>query len=207
MRCLPYGDGAVFVDLEIDEAVDRREQTLRVASALRSRLPQSEVVVGAGSIAVVGIGAFDDLEGLLAEALRARPQAEGVVTEHHIDVVYDGPDLDEVARSAGLSRAALISLHTSRDYVVELIGFLPGFGYLGSLDPRLVMGRRLTPRPRVPAGSVGIAGAYTGIYPSASPGGWHLLGRAVGATLFDPLRRPPALLQPGDRVRFVARHA
>jgi KipI family sensor histidine kinase inhibitor len=207
MRCLPYGDGAIFVDLEIDDAVDRREQTLRVASALRSRLPQSEVVVGAGSIAVLGIGAFDDLEGLLAEALRARPQPERIVAEHQIDVIYDGPDLDEVARSAGLSREGVVSLHTSREYVVELIGFLPGFGYLGPLDPRLVMGRRLAPRPRVSAGSVGIAGTYTGIYPSASPGGWHLLGHAVGATLFDPGRPLPALLQPGDRVRFVARHA
>ena len=88
--------------------------------------------------------------------------------------------------------------------MVELIGFLPGFAYLGPLDPRLTIGRRETPRPRVPAGSVAIAGGYTGVYPAASPGGWHLLGRALDVSLFDPLRDPPALLRPGDHVRFVA---
>jgi KipI family sensor histidine kinase inhibitor len=160
-------------------------------------------VVGAGSIAVVGIGVFDDLEGLVGEAMRSPAHVAQASAVHRIDVVYDGPDLEDVAKRTGLSAAEVASVHASRDYVVELIGFLPGFAYLGPLDPRLVVGRRETPRPRVPAGSVAIAGAYTGVYPAASPGGWHLLGRAIGVSLFDPRRSPPALLAPGDLVRFV----
>jgi KipI family sensor histidine kinase inhibitor len=203
MNCQAYGDGALFVDLEIDDAHDRREQTHRVADALRARLPETDIVVGAGSIAIVGIGVFDDLEGVVAEAMRAPRGEESAPSLHRIEVVYDGADLEDIARHAGLSSADVVSLHTSRDYVVELIGFLPGFAYLGPLDERLIVGRRATPRPRVPAGSVAIAGAYTGVYPAASPGGWHLLGHVVDITLFDPRRDPPALLRPGDRVRFV----
>ena len=204
MKCHPYGDGALLVDLEIDDAPDRREQTHRVADALRSRLPKTDIVVGAGSIAVVGVGVFDDLEGLVAEAMTAPKRVAPAPTAHRIDVVYDGSDLEDIAKRTGLTPAEVVSVHTSRDYVVELIGFLPGFAYLGPLDPRLIVGRRETPRPRVAAGSVAIAGAYTGVYPAASPGGWHLLGRAVDAPLFDPRRVPPALLRPGDCVRFVA---
>jgi len=204
MKCQTYGDGALFVDLEIDDATDRREQTHRVAAALRSRLPETDIVVGAGSIAVVGIGVFDELEGLVAEAMRSPAHVAQAPAVHRIDVVYDGPDLEDIAQRTGLSTAEVARVHASRDYVVELIGFLPGFAYLGPLDPRLVVGRREAPRPRVPAGSVAIAGAYTGVYPAVSPGGWHLLGRAVDVTLFDPRRAPPALLKPGDLVRFVA---
>jgi KipI family sensor histidine kinase inhibitor len=204
MKCHPYGDGALFVDLEIDDAADRPEQTHRVARALRARLPESEVVVGAGSIAVVGVGVFDDLEGLVTEALQAPAPETFASTLHRIEVVYDGADLEDVARRTGSSPAEVVAMHTGRDYMVELIGFLPGFAYLGPLDDRLIVGRRESPRPRVPAGSVAIAGAYTGVYPAVSPGGWHLLGRAVDATLFDPTCDPPALLRPGDCVRFVS---
>jgi biotin-dependent carboxylase-like uncharacterized protein len=126
-----------------------------------------------------------------------------------IDVVYDGEDLGELARDIGHSVDEVIELHLAREYEVEVLGFLPGFAYLGELDPALQRPRRATPRKRVPAFSVGIAGRYTGVYPSASPGGWHLLGTAGAVRLFDPCSDAPVLLQPGDRVRFrrVERHA
>lgn len=115
----------------------------------------------------------------------------------------DGPDLDAVARASGLDPAQVIALHCAVDYRVGLLGFAPGFPYLIGLDPALATPRRASPRTRVPAGSVGIGGAQTGVYPQAGPGGWQLIGRTE-LRLFDPARDPPSLLAPGDRVRFVA---
>lgn len=120
---------------------------------------------------------------------------------HRIPVIYDGADLADAARQCAISPAELIALHTSTCHTVAMIGFLPGFPYLDGLPPQLHLPRRATPRPRVAAGSVAIANAQTGIYPQESPGGWHLLGR-TSVRLFDPGRQPPALLQPGDKVRF-----
>ena len=114
-----------------------------------------------------------------------------------------GPDLDDVARRAQLDAAEVIRRHTTVDYQVAMIGFAPGFPYLLGLDAALETPRRASPRTRVPAGSVAIGGAQTGIYPGESPGGWQLIGRTP-AILFDALRSPPSLLSPGDLVRFVA---
>jgi KipI family sensor histidine kinase inhibitor len=124
-------------------------------------------------------------------------------TTIRIPVRYDGPDLDFVAARTGLTRSEVIERHTARDYRVYLLGFAPGFAYLGDLDPRLILPRRAEPRTRVPAGSVAIAGAQTAVYPLGTPGGWHLLGRTT-LRLFDPARDPPVLLHPGDQVRFQA---
>jgi inhibitor of KinA len=114
---------------------------------------------------------------------------------------YNGPDLAQVATSTGLSETEVIRRHAEREYRVYLLGFAPGFAYLGDLDPALVIPRRDTPRTRVPAGSVAIAGAQTGVYPLATPGGWHLIG-TTSLRMFDPAREPAALLRVGDRVRF-----
>ncbi|MBO3275102.1 5-oxoprolinase subunit PxpB [Pseudomonas schmalbachii] len=121
---------------------------------------------------------------------------------HEIPVWYAGDDLPEVARACGLSVAQVIELHTGREYRVGAIGFAPGFAYLGELDERLALPRRSTPRTQVPAGSLAIAERQTAIYPQASPGGWHLLGRTA-ASLFDPQAEPPCPLMLGDRVRFL----
>ena len=121
--------------------------------------------------------------------------------EHVIPVRYDGPDLDDVARWTGTSRGEVISLHEGGRYWVAAIGFLPGFAYLRGLDEKLVVPRRASPRPRVAALSVAIAGPYAGVYPMASPGGWNLIGTAVDFAPFDP--RYGAALALGDRVRFV----
>jgi KipI family sensor histidine kinase inhibitor len=114
-----------------------------------------------------------------------------------------GSDLDAVAEHAGLSRDDVVARHAAAEYSVAMLGFAPGFPYLLGLDPTLQVPRRSTPRTRVPAGSVAIGGAQTGIYPRGLPGGWHLIGRTP-LVLFDPAREPPCLLAPGDRVRFRA---
>ena len=121
---------------------------------------------------------------------------------HEIAVWYAGEDLAEVARLCGLTTAQVVDLHASRDYRVGAIGFAPGFAYLGELDERLALPRRATPRTQVPAGSVAIAERQAAVYPQASPGGWHLLGRTA-QRLFDPREEPPCPLAVGDRVRFV----
>jgi KipI family sensor histidine kinase inhibitor len=114
----------------------------------------------------------------------------------------DGPDLDDVARRLGRSPGEIVALHAGRVYVVYMLGFSPGFAYLGTLPQALEVPRRDVPRTTVPAGSVAIAGRQTGVYPTASPGGWNLLGR-TDEVLWDPRRDPPATLAPGRRVRFV----
>ena len=123
-----------------------------------------------------------------------------------IPVVYGGEfgeDLDSAALELGLSSSALTERHAAATYTVAMIGFAPGFPYLSGLDPALALPRLATPRTRVPAGSVAIGGAQTGLYPRESPGGWRLIGRTP-LRLFDPTRPSPSLLSPGDRVRFVA---
>lgn len=135
--------------------------------------------------------------------LEAAPPLGSRVIE--IAVCYSGdlaPDLDDVASQAGLSADETIALHTGATYTVHMIGFAPGFPYLAGLDPRIATPRRAEPRTRVAAGSVGIGGEQTGIYPMATPGGWNLIGRTP-LMLFEATRDPAALLRVGDRVRFI----
>lgn len=122
-----------------------------------------------------------------------------------IPVVYGGeagPDLEKVAVFAGCTADEVIARHAARTYRVYMLGFVPGFAYMGRVDASIAAPRHRVPRDRVPAGSVGIAGEQTGVYPVESPGGWQLIGRTT-AVLFDPMRSPPNLLAPGGLVRFV----
>jgi KipI family sensor histidine kinase inhibitor len=118
-----------------------------------------------------------------------------------IDVVYDGPDIAALAYAAGVSIDDVVRLHATGSYEVAFCGFSPGFGYLRGIDRRLHVPRRDTPRTSVPAGSIGVAAGYTCVYPSPSPGGWYLIGRTT-APMWDAERTPPALLRPGQTVRF-----
>lgn len=118
-----------------------------------------------------------------------------------IPVRYDGPDLADVARGTGLEVEEVIARHAARTYHVYMIGFVPGFTYMGDLDPALILPRRASPRTSVPAGSVAIAGIQTAVYPLKTPGGWHVIAHTE-ARMFDPAREPPSLLAAGDRVRF-----
>ncbi len=179
-----------------------------LAQHLRSHAGVCEVVPGMNNLTVELDPAAPDLENLLNVLRAAWSRSDAVTVDSRrieVPVRYggpDGPDLDEVARHAGLSPEEVIRLHSAGEYTVYFLGFLPGFAYLGGMDRRLATPRRQQPRLTVPAGSVGIGGEQTGIYPSASPGGWQLIGR-TSLPLFDPARDPPSLLLPGDSVRFV----
>ncbi len=147
-------------------------------------------------------GLRERLEGLLRQASEAGEAARRVV---EIPVCYGGefgPDLPHIAEHAGLSIREVIDLHTSRDYLIYMLGFLPGFCYLGGLDERIHTPRLRTPRLRIPAGSVGIGGSQTGIYPMDSPGGWQLMGMTPVRT-YDPERENPILFSAGEYIRFV----
>lgn len=142
----------------------------------------------------------------LADRLRDQPvdpagQRGGTPVE--IRVAYDGPDLAEVAKQTGLTEDDVVGRHSGGNYVVAFIGFAPGFAYLVGGDPALQVARRATPRTKVPAGSVALAGEFTGVYPREAPGGWQLIG-STDAKLWDLARDPPALLTPGTPVRFLA---
>ncbi len=134
------------------------------------------------------------------DAALASPATDGAAREHAIDVVYDGVDLEDVARAVGLEPSRVAELHSRAEYTVLFVGFLPGFGYLGGVPPELEVPRLPSPRVRVPKNAVAIGGPYAGVYPFESPGGWRILGTARGVALFNPDRG--ALLRAGDRVRF-----
>jgi inhibitor of KinA len=158
--------------------------------------------------AAMGAGAspYETLCDIIANWLQTQSTvAAAVGRQIEIPVCYEGdfgPDLDELARAAGLSREEVTALHSAATYHVHMLGFVPGFAYLGGLDARIAMPRRDTPRAHVPAGSVAIAGQQTGVYPLDTPGGWRIIGRTP-LHLFQPDRSPPSLLNAGDQVRFV----
>lgn len=134
-------------------------------------------------------------------ATQTNAMADTAPKEHRILVRYNGVDLDAVAAATGLSVEEIIARHSGRTYTVDLLGFVPGFAYLSELDASLQIPRRAEPRPRIAAGSVGIAAAQTAVYPLDTPGGWHIIG-STETVMFDPTREAPALLAPGDTVRF-----
>ncbi|MBN1811960.1 MAG: 5-oxoprolinase subunit PxpB [Anaerolineae bacterium] len=210
-RFLLAGDAALVIEFgdEIDLEINRRVHALARALAESPPSGLGEAVPTYRSLLVH----YDPLrlshtevKSLVAEALQACEEAappEPRLIE--IPTVYGGergPDIGFVAEHNGLSVEEVIRLHSGATYTVYMLGFTPGFPYLGGLPDALATPRLETPRQRVPAGSVGIAGAQTGVYPLTTPGGWRLIGWTPVA-LFDPTRTPPALLQPGDRVRFV----
>jgi len=215
MRILDLGDTAFTIEFgdRIDPALQARVSALDTALAAAhaaGRLPGVvEIVPTFRSLTVI----YDPiatrratLEAVVRDCLAAPAAHESGTGRHwRLPVVYGGehgPDLDAVARASGLNPAAVIEAHAGIDYVVYMLGFLPGFPFMGDVPPALRLPRRSEPRVRVPAGSVAIATGLTAIYPWESPGGWHLLGRCP-APLFDPSRKPPALLAAGDRVRFM----
>jgi len=191
----PAGDQGALVELPDNGAA------LRLAGLLREeRSDLLDVVIGHTTVLVTWAGEKPDLGDAVKRALVAEAGPAGRLVE--IPVVYDGPDLDEVAQLTGLSPEEVIARHTGAEHVAAFIGFQPGFAYLTGGDTLLHVPRRDVPRTRVPGGTVAIAGPYSGVYPRESPGGWRLLGSTT-ALMFDPAREPPALLAPGDRVRFV----
>jgi len=189
------GERGLLVEVEDLETVHR------LHAALRELDPPGvvELVPGYRTVLIVA-----DPGSQLVECLRLELPPAGAVAGETVEipVSYDGEDLPEVAGLTGLDAEEVVRRHTAPEYTVAFLGFSPGFPYLVGLDPALEVPRRDTPRTSIPAGSVGLAGGQTGIYPSASPGGWQLIGRTE-VTLFDPRRDPPALLAPGSRLRFT----
>lgn len=191
----PYGPVAWLVDDLTDPAA--------WADSLRAmEVPGVVEIVPAESTVVVRCTRerHDDIGHVLDMVVPASrtERSDQPVT---IDVVYDGPDIAELAYAAQVSIDDVIRLHVSGSYDVAFCGFSPGFGYLRGIDHRLHVPRRDTPRTSVPAGSIGVAAGYTCVYPSPSPGGWYLIGRTT-APMWDAERTPPALLCPGQSVRF-----
>jgi KipI family sensor histidine kinase inhibitor len=198
IRVLPCGDRALLAEVADLDAVAAVRAALR-----RSPLPgQVELVPAARTVLVVldrGPTETDVARLRRLTLTDAAPAGEAGAVE--LPVVFDGPDLADVAALTGRPPAAVIEILAAVEFTVAFGGFAPGFGYLTGLPPELSVPRRTTPRTRVPAGSVGLAGSFAGVYPRESPGGWQLVGR-TDAVLFDVDRDPPALLAPGVRVRF-----
>ena len=207
-RCYLLGERAVVLELEPPISLASQQRIWGLNQRLQAVASVQEVIPGMNNITLIlrdpqpsALDAIERLQRWWEESEVQIPESRQVA----IPVIYGGeagPDLTVVAEHAGLSIHQVVELHSSTDYVVYFIGFQPGFPYLGGLDPRLHIPRRAEPRVAVPAGSVGIGGSQTGVYPLASPGGWQLIGQTPVA-LFDPLQQPPTLLRPGDTVRFV----
>ncbi len=195
MRRKPYGPAAWLVD---DVAAPAAW-----AEALRAMEVHGidEIVPAASTVVVRCSRRRHDDVGQVLDMVVPAPTPQHPEPPLVLDVVYDGPDIADLAFAAQVSIDDVIRLHATGSYEVAFCGFSPGFGYLSGIDPRLHVPRRDTPRTSVAAGSIGIAAGYTCVYPSASPGGWHLIGHTT-SRLWNPDRDPPALLVPGRAVRF-----
>lgn len=204
------GECAITLETRAPVSLAIQRRIWAVAEQFRQHSGVLEVVPGMNNLTLQFdpfVCSGDELQDALASAWQQTRALALAGRERVIPVSYggeDGPDLALVAQHCGLSVAELVARHTAGCYQVFFVGFQPGFAYLGGLAPELAVPRRAEPRLRVPAGSVAIGGAQTGIYPQACPGGWQLIGR-TDLCLFDPAREEPSLLLPGDRVRFEAR--
>jgi inhibitor of KinA len=209
-RTVPAGDSALVVEFEerIDPAVNAR--TIAFAEAVQAAHIAGvlDVVPTYRSVAIYYDPLRTDSVALITlierEAGRPAPDSPVAHAPVRIPVCYGGelgPDLAGVAAFGRMAEEDVVRLHTAVTYRVFMLGFVPGFAYLGIVDQRIAMPRHSTPRVRVPLGSVGIAGVQTGIYPAETPGGWQLIGRTP-IKPFDPAREPPFLMKAGDAVQF-----
>jgi KipI family sensor histidine kinase inhibitor len=198
MQARQVGEQGLLIECVDAADVAATYATLRAHADL---LGAEEILPGARTVLLDGVADPAAVGRLLPDLVAHEPERrEG--GEVVIPVVYDGPDLDEVAGQWGVDRAEVVRTHTATVFVVAFCGFAPGFGYCAGLPDRLAVRRRVDPRPSVPAGSVALAGEFTSVYPRASPGGWQLIGRSE-VRLWRPEQAQPALLAPGTTVRFV----
>jgi len=205
----PLGDSAILIQLgdAIDPALNQRVHALDV---LLQSIPAVVETVPAYCTVLVHYdplaATYSKIKNLIEEKISHLDESTHRPSRRlEIPVLYgnaSGPDLEPAAKTLALSPSELIRLHSEREYTVYMMGFTPGFPYLGILNEKLTLPRLSTPRTRVPAGSVAIAGSQTGIYPVDSPGGWHIIGHTP-LKLFDPTSEPPLLFAPGDTVKFT----
>lgn len=209
-RIVTAGDSVLVVELEarIDSAINARAIAIADAVQAGDLAGVRDVVPSYRSVAIYFDPLKTDYDALCAllerEAAATGPPVAAAPTPVRIPVCYGGelgPDLEAVAAFASLSADEIVRLHSAAIYRVFMLGFVPGFAYLGLVDERMAMPRHATPRVRVPAGSVGIAGVQTGIYPAETPGGWQIIGRTQ-VKPFDAARDEPFLLKAGDAVQF-----
>ncbi|MFF8954953.1 5-oxoprolinase subunit PxpB [Streptomyces sp. NPDC014894] len=201
IRALPVGERALLVEVADGEAAGALHAELLRRRAAGLLPAVREIVPAARTVLLDGLDDPVRFARELAEwEIPARPAHAGEAVE--VPVRYDGPDLASVAALWGMTEDEVAAVHSAAEFRVAFCGFAPGFGYLIGLPERYAVPRRATPRTSVPAGSVGLAGPYTGVYPRSSPGGWQLIG-TTELELWDPARQPAALLAPGARVRFV----
>lgn len=202
VKVLPAGASAVLVETEDGPRAEALHAELLRRRARGEFAEVTEIVPAARTVLVCGLA---DPRGFAAAVARWEvppvPRGGGAAVE--VPVRFDGPDLADVAGLWGVSSARVVDIVTGTPFRVAFCGFAPGFGYLTGLPARFQVPRRATPRTRVPAGSVALAGPYAGVYPRSSPGGWQIVG-TTGAALWDPARDPAALLAPGADVRFTA---
>jgi len=209
LRIHPLGDTALVAELgtRLDTALNTR--AIALAAALKKRRDVRQAVAGYATVTVhfdPDQATHESLAAAINRLAAKRPPMDEPGRLHRIPVTYDGQDLDDVAARLKLPVERIIEIHTSAIYRVFLVGFVPGWAYLGPLSEELELPRRQVPRTLVPAGSVAIAGRQTGIYPLPTPGGWHLIGR-TNVKLFLPDSDPPCLFLAGDRVKFFASKA
>jgi inhibitor of KinA len=211
-RFLSGGDRAIFIELgdSIDPNVNQRVRNLKLAIEKASIPGVVELVPAYRSLLVyfeprqISTLDFREAIGDLLQSLTSSELPKRRLIK--IPVTYGGefgPDLELVASHSNLSAAEVVRIHSSARYLIYMIGFMPGFPYLGGMSPDIATPRKTTPRLKIPAGSVGIAGNQTGIYPAESPGGWQIIGR-IPLELFHPTREPPSILQAGDYLAFVS---
>jgi KipI family sensor histidine kinase inhibitor len=202
------GDAALLCELPAPATLVQQQRIWALATQAQRWPGVGEVLPGMNNLTLTFDPTAIDLDALTAQVLAAWPKLSASAIEGRlveIPVAYGGehgPDLGDVAAHTGLTPAEVVRRHSAGEYVVYLLGFLPGFAFMGGLAPELATPRRAEPRTAVPARSVGIGGEQTGIYPLVSPGGWQLIGR-TSLEMFDPTAESPTLLRPGDRVRFV----
>jgi inhibitor of KinA len=206
LRIQPLGDGALLAELgtRLDTGLNTR--AIALAAALKKRRDVRQAIAGYASVTVQfdpDQATHESLAAAIERLAAKRPAMAEPGRLHRIPVTYDGPDIEAVAARLDLSTEQVAEIHTRPIYRVFLIGFVPGWAYLGPLAQELELPRRHVPRTQVPAGSVAIAGRQTGIYPLPTPGGWHLIGRTK-VRLFLPDSDPPCLFRAGDRVKFFA---
>lgn len=199
MNLHPMGDAALLVETRDSAEAQQLRRTLAAQDlpGLRQLIPgHSSLLIAVDPL----VADLDALAARLPELLRT-PEPAPVPRQHEIGVSYGGDDLAAVAAALSMSAEEVVRRHSAPIYSVAFLGFAPGFAYLTGLDPKLMLPRLPTPRTRTPAGAVAVAGEFTGIYPQATPGGWQVLG-VTTTNLFDVARTQPALLAPGDQVRF-----
>jgi KipI family sensor histidine kinase inhibitor len=196
-----YGDEALLLEVPADR-VPETFDAVRALLADDERFTARDVVPGACSILLDGFRGVT-VEELLRALRRARQRGGGSAARTvEVPTRYDGDDIELVARHWDMTTLEVVATHTGTTFTVAFCGFSPGFAYCTGLPEKLHVPRHRTPRSRVPGGSVALAGGFTGVYPTDSPGGWQLLGR-TDLALWDSSEQPPATLAPGTRVRFV----